>query len=317
MELKDLITESALKKFVNVDGNFGKRVMPFPHDAEHNPEVIQYDHLTAADRLAQISHELTTEESTCLKSFILLCSSATLETMSFFEFLHWWALSGYSYEGCVDYLMRFKFRNGQSSFAIKFWQEAISTGRLSYSFICPLTKITDGGENVTVTSENGTQFKALRCVSTVPLNVLKTIAFEPALPSAKTEAFNIGHLNQCVKVHAEVRNKELRSWSGVNPFSELSYAFGDGTTPAGNTHIVAFGADEEHLDYPEKDIPRTSALLKNLTDMDIKRIVSSIWIPNKILFCLLHDTDSLYRFSITGQTINMQRWHGSFLARTL
>lgn len=275
---KDIITESALKKFVNVDGNYGKLLMPFPHDAEHNPDVLEFDQLTAADRLAQISHDLTKEESICLESFILLCSGATLDTMSFFEFLHWWALSGYSYEGCIDYLMRFKFRNGQSSFAIKFWQEAVATGRLSYSFNTPLKSIADDGQFVTVESDDGQQFKARRCVSTVPLNVLKNVAFEPALPSAKTEAINLGHLNQCVKVHVEVGNKELRSWSGVDPFSELSYAFGDGTTPAGNTHIVAFGANEKHLDFPEKDVAGVTTLFRNLTDtdLDIKRIVSSL-----------------------------------------
>jgi hypothetical protein len=31
--------ESALLKFVNIDGDHGKKVMPQPHDEFHNPEA--------------------------------------------------------------------------------------------------------------------------------------------------------------------------------------------------------------------------------------------------------------------------------------
>jgi len=248
--------------------------MPFPHDSEHNPEALQFDKLTAADRISQIETELSLQESACLRGFMLLCSGATLSTMSFYEFLKWWALSGYTYEGCIEYLVKYKFRGGQSSFAINFWREALETGNLSYVFNCPITAVKDAGERVEVTSEDGRQFKASRMICTIPLNVLNTISFDPPLSTGKSQAAKIGHLNQCVKVHAEVSNKDLRNWSGVDPSSKLLYAFGDGTTPAGNTHIVAFGANETHLD-PEDDVSQTAQILKDLADMDIKRMVSN------------------------------------------
>jgi hypothetical protein len=247
--------------------------MPFPHDSEHNPEALQFDKLTAADRISQIETELSPQESACLRGFMLLCSGATLSTMSFYEFLKWWALSGYTYEGCIEYLVKYKFRGGQSSFAINFWREALETGNLSYVFNCPIMAVKDAGALVVVTSEDGRQFKASKMICTIPLNVLSTISFEPPLSTGKSQAAKTGHLNQCVKVHAEVSNKDLRSWSGVDPSSKLLYAFGDGTTPAGNTHIVAFGANETHLD-PEDDVSQTAEILKDLVDMDIKRMVS-------------------------------------------
>jgi hypothetical protein len=265
--------ESGLRKFVNVDGQYGKVVMPYPHDAEHNPEVLQYDGMTAAYRLSQIEDTLSAQERAGLISFLLLCSGGEMSTMSFFEFLHWWALSGYTYEGCIEYLVKYKFRGGQSSFAIKFWREALETGKLSYVFNCPVASVKDSGNGVEVTSVDGRKFKASRMICTIPLNVLNTITFDPVLGPEKRAAADIGHLNQCVKVHAEVSNKDLRSWSGVDASSKLLYAFGDGTTPAGNTHIVAFGANETHLD-PEKDISETKQVLTNLVDMDIQRLVS-------------------------------------------
>ncbi|KAF8864916.1 amine oxidase [Acephala macrosclerotiorum] len=275
-EEEDRIMVSALHKFVNVDGAFGRKIMPFPHDEINKPAVLPFDRLTAADRLSQIEGELSAQEYSCLKGWLLLCSGATLDTMSFYEFLHWWALSGYSYEGCIEYLVKYKFRGGQSSFAINFWNEALSTNRLSYTFNCPIVSIEDSGNNVEVKSIDGRKFKGFKVISTVPLNVLNTIKFDPPLNELKTTAMNIGHLNQCVKVHAEVRNKELRSWSAIDPSSKLLYAFGDGTTPAGNTHIVAFGANETHL-HPQNDINATKKILTDLTDMNIERVIFHNW----------------------------------------
>jgi hypothetical protein len=274
---QDRIMISALNKFVNIDGEFGRKAMPFPHNETYNPLAASFDELTAADRLAQIATVLSPNEYACLKGWLLLCSGASLATMSFYEFLHWWALSGYTYEGCIEYLVKYKFRGGQSSFAINFWDEALSTQRLSYVFNCPIAAVTDSGGVVEATSVDGRRFKASKLISTIPLNVLNTVKFDPPLSPEKTQAANTGHLNQCVKVHAEISNKDLRSWSSIDPSSKLLYAFGDGTTPAGNTHIVAFGANEKHHLDPEKDINETKKIFNDLTEMDIERLVSSTY----------------------------------------
>lgn len=68
------------------------------------------DKLFALDRINQISDLLTTEERAALESFLLLCSGGPLETVSFHEMLHWWAMCGYTYQSCLDYLITWKFR---------------------------------------------------------------------------------------------------------------------------------------------------------------------------------------------------------------
>lgn len=76
------------------------------------------------------------------------------------------------------------------------------------------------------------------------------------------------------KVHYEVEGKFLRSWTGLAyPSKGLLYAYGDGTTPAGNTHIVAFGAETEQI-HPEEDIEKTKQAITHMHDVNIKRIVS-------------------------------------------
>jgi hypothetical protein len=90
-------------------------------------------------------------------------------------------------------------------------------------------------------------------------------------------ALKIGHLNQCVKAHAEIKHKELRTWSGIDyTTAGLVYPFGDRTTPAGNTHIVAFGAVKNHL-QPEEDVSNTLKAVTAITQMDVERLLFYNW----------------------------------------
>lgn len=266
--------ESGLRKLINVDGAYGKNIMAFSHTAKFSSEAIKLDKMSVADRLNEIQDSLTPNERLAVESFVLLCSGGTLETTSFFEFLHWWALCAYSYEGCIEHLVKYKFRGGQSSFAIRFFQEALATGNLTYSFNSPISTVKSTVSGVEVTTVQRKTFTGQRMISSVPLNVLNNVTFDPPLPQGKKAAANIGHVNQCVKVHAEVRDRDLRSWTGISyPHNGLFYALGDGETPSGNTHIVAFGGQHNHFE-PDENIEVTKKALEGLVPMDIERIVS-------------------------------------------
>lgn len=282
-EAEDEITASGLLKFVNIDGEHGRKIMPQPYDMLHVAEAAKYDKMSAKDRLEQIRDTLTPYERATLEASLLMCSGGTLTTMSFLEFLHWWAMCGYTYRGWLDMLATYKFREGQSSFAIRFFEEAKTSKKLSWSFSTPVKRVSDlgSGRVVVETTTGANRFTAARVICTVPLNVLSTVAFEPPLEEGKQAAAGIGHVNQCVKVHAEVSDKSLRSWSGVTyPDNKLMYALGDGTTPAGNTHIVCFGTKANHID-PEMDIEATKKAVERLAshkfEGKIERLVFHNW----------------------------------------
>ncbi|RYN63299.1 Monoamine oxidase N [Alternaria tenuissima] len=279
---EDALLIAALKKFTNIDGACGRNMIPLPYDMFHVADATHLDDLSAQDRIDEIAPSLSPQERAAVESFVLLCSGATLATTSFLEFMHWWALCGYTYAGCIDMLITWKFKGGQSSFAIKFFQEALATERLAYAFNSPVNKIQDTGRTVKVTTRDGRRYEAARLISAMPLNVLGEVTFEPPLCTGKREAIATGHVNQCVKVHAEVSNKDLRSWTGVTyPHNELMYAIGDGTTPAGNTHIVCFGGSNKHID-PEDDIDATKRAVTNMfvqqkDQPNIERLVFHNW----------------------------------------
>jgi hypothetical protein len=187
--------------------------------------------------------------------------------------LHWWALAGYSWTGCVEYIMKYKFAGGQSSFAINFFEEALASGNLSYVFNTPIASVKDLGASVQVTGRNGITYAASRLISTIPLNILNTVVFDPPLSSGKKAAANIGHVNQVVKVHAEVPGTDLRSWTAASyPTTKFIYEFGDGITPAGNTHLVCFAGQLNHFD-PEDSIEQTLQNVRELAPQDPERLV--------------------------------------------
>ncbi|RYN20830.1 Monoamine oxidase N [Alternaria arborescens] len=279
---EDALLIAALNKFTNIDGAYGRNMIPLPYDMFHVANATHLDDVSAQDRIDAIALSLSPQERAAVESFVLLCSGATLATTSFLEFMHWWALCGYTYAGCIDMLITWKFKGGQSSFAIKFFQEALATKRLAYAFNSPVNNIQDTGRKVQVTTRDGRRYHAARLISAMPLNVLGEVTFDPPLCAGKTKAIATGHVNQCVKVHAEVSNKDLRSWTGVAyPHNELMYAIGDGTTPAGNTHIVCFGGSNKHID-PEDDIDATKRAVTNMfvqqkDQPNIERLVFHNW----------------------------------------
>ncbi|EDU44588.1 monoamine oxidase N [Pyrenophora tritici-repentis Pt-1C-BFP] len=286
---EDELVASALEKFTNIDGVYGRKVIPLPCSTFKNPESSSLDLISAQDRIKEIANTLTPQERTVLEASILLASGGTLETTSFHEFMHWWAMCGYTYAGWMERLITWKFRDGQSAFAQRFFEEALATRRLSYAFNTPIKNIHDTGSSVKVTTRKGRTYRALRTISTVPLNVLSSITFDSPLSAGKQAAIALGHVNQTTKVHAEIANPELRSWTSVNyPDNKLNCAIGNGTTPAGNTHIVCFGGQHNHMDL-EADIDVTKRAVSSLfnpiqydaDEITIERIVFHDWSQDK------------------------------------
>lgn len=86
---EDDLCNSALSKFTNIDGAYGRTIIPLPYDIFHVPAGRDLDKLSAQDRINEIELQLTPLERAALESFVLLCSGATLSTTSFLEFMHW------------------------------------------------------------------------------------------------------------------------------------------------------------------------------------------------------------------------------------
>jgi hypothetical protein len=135
--------------------------------------------------------------------------------------------------------------------------------------------VEDSGTLVKATTLSETKWLAKRLVSTIPLNVLSQVQFNPPLPPKKLAATQKGHINFGAKVHLEAEGSDLRSWSGAAwPSKRVFACHGDGLTNAGkNTHIVCFGSNNEFA-HPREDCKEFAAEVKQLMPMQINKVVS-------------------------------------------
>lgn len=285
----------AFTELWDVDGQCGRRVMPFPHTPYQDAKVRMWE-ISVAERLDHIRSKLNHDEMTLLQAFIAAISGNDMETVGFFDVLRWWALSGYNADGLYELTETFKVRS-QSEFAQCFFNEACSTRSFSYSFSTLVKAVKHHGDTVVAHDHSGGIWRARRLICTLPLNVLHETEFEPPLPPNKLSISKKGHINEGAKVHMEVQGRELRSWSvAAWPSSRVFSGRGDGLTPAGNTHVVFFGANKRFR-HAQEDAQDFEAAAKKLHAMDVKKVVSLGLNMGSIVTVI----DSFFpRFGITG-----------------
>ncbi|MFI6084340.1 flavin monoamine oxidase family protein [Streptomyces sp. NPDC051217] len=98
-----------------------------------------------------------------------------------------WAMSGYTYEGYQG-INTYGLQGG----TVALLQAMLNDSGADLRLNTPVTRITEAGGSVTVTTKSGTTYTAPRVIMAVPVNVWKTIAFSPALPAEYTSVSSTG-----------------------------------------------------------------------------------------------------------------------------
>jgi hypothetical protein len=278
---QDSMYEKLGALYFNVDEEMGRKLMPYPALPFYNPQILDFDKITAFERVEQIRDQLTDLETSALKSYLLLLSGGTAENTGFLDLFHWWILCNQSVllSGQPD---SYKLKHGTTAFARRILDDGLRSGTLEVLLDFPVGKISDQEGKVSVSSaRNGTAYTAARVISTIPLNVLKTVEFSPPLPPAKAKAIKNGHIGLHTKVHFEAAGTDLRSWSGYSyPGRGILFAYGDETIPNGHTHVVAFGATTDILDGESNVEKIQKALLHLRGDINIDKIIFHDWVKD-------------------------------------
>jgi hypothetical protein len=260
--------------FCDIDGVGGRSVLPRPHKPFTNSDAYaQWDALSAADRLEQISEKLTKEERIIMESLVVQMAGATMAQTGFGDILRWWALSDHDADMFMAYVIRWKLKCGQTEFAKRIFQDALRSGNVDYKFATEVKLVEQSSGAVSVTTREGQSFGASRLVCTIPLNVLHHTEFRPPISNMKVQASKQGQVNSCVKTHAEVAGKEYRSWSSTGSPDKLSGIFADGITPAGNTHLISFSANDSYDKDPAKCLSQMRAEYMEYGSYNIERMV--------------------------------------------
>lgn len=135
----------------------------------------------------------------------------------------------------------------------------------------------DGG--ATITTADGTRLAARQVICTLPLNVLATIDFQPALPAAKLAASAERTASQGLKTWIRVRG-EVAPFTGYAPddhdltFVRPEYAVD------GDTVLVAFGTRAHDLDPTDKaGVARALAAWR--PDLEVVDVAGHNWMTDE------------------------------------
>ncbi|KAF7540461.1 hypothetical protein G7054_g1361 [Neopestalotiopsis clavispora] len=222
----------------------------------------QLDKMSLQDRIDEL--DMTDEEVGLLKANVGMMAKGEPKDLALSEFVRWWAASGSTSEGMALAMSKWKLADGQASLARAIFDDANITGNLSYAFSTAVTSIKQPEDGkVIVRTTSGKEYNAKKVVCTIPLNVLKTIDFEPALDPIKVEAIQKGHNNMMHKVYAEVKGKQWRNWMGLaDPSPGLGMLIGEGFSTAGNSLLVSTVSNEHVVPgkEPEKAIAAIQAI---------------------------------------------------------
>ncbi|KAM5343359.1 hypothetical protein ACJ41O_011896 [Fusarium nematophilum] len=274
------IVGRVFRAFANVDGECLRHAWKYPFGTGQSPELMaKWDQLSCQDRLDQLQGQLTPDEISVLKAFLVQAGGNDLDRLGLLDALRWWVLGSHSPTGLNDIALHTRLGSGNSELHRRIFQHARSTGNLSYRFDTQVTRIEENEGLVTVTARDGQTWKAKAVVLTVPLNVLSSIEFSPPLPKDKQDAARQGSVNLCNKLHLDIKGPDWVSWSSFSsPGKGTVAAFGDQLTPANNTHLVAFGPDpNSSTGIPLEDMEAVRDSIAHLLPKDKRSGVSHDW----------------------------------------
>lgn len=185
--------EALLGKFMDIDQQGGRSVIPYPFDVgasiAANPQYPAIDRLSIADRVEQLQ-DISDEERAALKEHAGSFFGTPPEVGSFTEVLHTFALSCFNAQMIEETTMKFKIASGTTALALAILDDFTGDRLLS----SPVTQITqrEGSYPIAISTKSGSSFRAKKVISTIPINVLSSIDFQPPLSDLQNEAFRTG-----------------------------------------------------------------------------------------------------------------------------
>ncbi|CEJ60173.1 hypothetical protein PMG11_08758 [Penicillium brasilianum] len=231
-------------RFFSIDGLDSRTLMPYPHDPFREPAPWKkYDHLTVKQRLDQLD-DLSQFDKDIFESNVATFGSAPGKDIGFTEALRWFALGGHNMATVFELAGIYKLGNGgMTTFARAILRDF--KGDLVFNTV--VEKVDQGRNGVSLQTKDGRRIEAKAVISTIPLNCLGDITFNPPLSALKTDAIASGHINKGAKIHFNLAATEPGWFATCTASSGSPYVFAfsdhNGHKPSGpqGTWCIGFG----------------------------------------------------------------------------
>ena len=238
-----------------------------PHDPFFR-DLTAADPLSVRDRLEDLSLD---EEDWDLNEALWagLCSAYVHET-GLIAALRWHALAGWSAERMLSCSSRYKIASGTRSLV----EAMVTDGGFAIRLGAPVAAVESDSDSVTVRLVDGEALSARAVIVAVPLNVLGSIDFEPALSPGKREAAGLGQSSHGIKTWARVRGE--RGFFALAPsrfgitYLSAEYVVG------GDTLLVGFGPDASVLDPTDREAV-AEVVARLVPDAEVIEVRANDW----------------------------------------
>jgi pseudooxynicotine oxidase len=235
---RDAIAERGWNRFV--DGV--REALPNPHEPLLAPDKLaRFDRLSIAERIEEL--ELDDEERAVLEAELESLASGPLEEVGAVSVLRTHALSGYSLALAQYTGGRVLLERGTGALL----GAIAAAAPVETQLATPVAAVRTDGSRVEVEAREGTVHDAAVAIVALPLNVLGSIEFEPALSEGKQEAIALGQGSRGAKIFIRARGPELRE-NAIRPGHPFGYLDTEALLGDGTQLQIGFGIDAERCD---------------------------------------------------------------------
>ncbi len=242
---------------------------PLPYDPFSTDNWHNADTLSVRDRLNQM--DLSPSLSPIIEGLLGSAVHGDFDQASYVEMQRWWSLTGSDIVRYSDSVSRYSFKHGTRSLI----DAMLDDGRPDVELGTPVKEVHDLGDHVKIVTSTGKTFTCRSTISAVPMNVLSTIQFSPALSPQKIKASEEGHAGSGVKFYIRIRQNVEPTFMLASEEEPIS-AIMTMASPKEGTIFVAFSTDPSQID--PNDHQQVQKLLRRfLPDVDVVDTLHYDW----------------------------------------
>lgn len=244
--------------------------LPLPHDPFGSEAFRKLDGISSAERLDSLKG-VTALYRDILDGFFAGSGHNYTDQIAWLEMVRWYSLPGHNFADMNDAAGRYHFRDG----TVALLNFMLGEGKPEVRLGTPVRRVVEDGTRVEVVTGRGETLKARALVSTIPLNVLKDVEWQPALSEAKLQASRETHAGHGTKLHVLVEG-DHGNISGIAPSRNALNSLGTEAIRDGHTHLIGFGPDPELLDVNDSESVQKAVRLF-LPDARVVRTLGYQW----------------------------------------
>ena len=250
----EIVTLSAAKIGERVDNAVAmymgdsRALLPLPHDPFGSDQYRKVDWISSAERLAALKNRIAPLYQDIVDGYMAGQGHNYSEQFAWLEMVRWYALPGHNTADMDDATGRFHLRDGSVALLDAMLSEAHAEVRLG----TPVKRLMQDATGVSVQTANGDELRGRVVVSTIPLNVLKDLEWQPGLSDAQLTASRLRHAGTGTKVHLLVQG-DYGNISCIAPSHKALNSLETEDVVDGHTHLVGFGPSRELLDVNDTD----------------------------------------------------------------